>query len=220
MVALRISAKRSCLGKRLAEAKRRCRDRSGGDFGSHPGEVGQRTKARRHGSGTARTTPQRNRNACDGSIRWRSPRGSLRVHGRRPHKRLKSFQSIAEPGADRILLFAGSAAIAAILSHCPFVLIRILHGQERENYGVTYRKAQQAIAASVPEKLDSPTRAYLLWKRHGQETCKRTKPKCEKCPVSESSAYFAGASAKGSLRRLRQSPKTENATRRHVRRVS
>lgn len=107
-------------------------------------------------------------------------------------KRLKSFHSIADPGADRILLFAGIAPIAAIPSNCPNVLIRILHGQERENYGVTYREAQQAVAASVPEKLESRARAYLLLKRHGQETCKRTKPKCDKCPVSESCAYFAG----------------------------
>jgi len=107
-------------------------------------------------------------------------------------KKLKSFPSIADPGADRVLLFAGIATIAAIPSNCPYVLIRILHGQERENYGVTYREAQQAIAASVPEKFDSRTRAYLLLKRHGQETCKRTKPKCEKCPVSKSCAYFAG----------------------------
>ena len=107
-------------------------------------------------------------------------------------KKLKSFPNIADPGADRILLFAGSAAIAAIPSNCPHVLIRILEGQERENYGVTYRQAQQAIAASVAETFDSRTRAYLLLKRHGQETCKRTKPKCEKCPVRDSCAYFAG----------------------------
>ena len=109
-------------------------------------------------------------------------------------KKLKSFHSIADPGADRILLFAGIAPIPAIPSNCPYVLVRILHGQERENYGVTYREAQQAIAASVPEKLDSRTRAYLLLKRHGQETCKRTKPKCEMCPVTGSCAYFAGQS--------------------------
>ena len=107
-------------------------------------------------------------------------------------KKLKSFHGIADPGADRILLFAGIAPIAAIPSNCPYVLIRILHGQERENHGVTYREAQHAIAASVPEKLETRARAYLLLKRHGQETCKRAKPKCEKCPVSESCAYFAG----------------------------
>jgi endonuclease III len=28
-------------------------------------------------------------------------------------------------------------------------------------------------------------------KRHGQETCKRTKPKCEACPVRSNCLYVA-----------------------------
>jgi len=107
-------------------------------------------------------------------------------------KILKSFHSIADPGADRILLFAGIAPIAAVASNCPHVLVRIQKGQERENYGVTYREAQQAIEAEIPAKFDARVRAYLLLKRHGQELCKRTKPKCDQCPVSASCAYFAG----------------------------
>jgi len=107
-------------------------------------------------------------------------------------KTLKKFPSIADPGADRILLFAGIAPLAAVPSNCPQVLVRVLRGQERENYGVNYREAQQAIAAEVPETLDARKRAYLLLKRHGQEICKRTKPKCEKCSVSSHCAFFAG----------------------------
>lgn len=105
---------------------------------------------------------------------------------------LKRFPSIADPGAARILLFAGIAPLAAVPSNCPHVLVRIQRGLERENYGVTYREAQEAIAAEVPEKFDARTRAYLLLKRHGQELCRRTKPKCEQCPVSSACAYFAG----------------------------
>jgi endonuclease-3 len=107
-------------------------------------------------------------------------------------KLLKKFPNIADPGADRILLFAGIAPIAAVASNCPQVLVRILRGQERENYGVTYKEAQQEIEAAVPAKFDARTRAYLLLKRHGQELCKRAKPKCEQCPVSSVCAYFAG----------------------------
>jgi len=107
-------------------------------------------------------------------------------------KTLKKFPSIADPGADRILLFAGIAPIAAVASNCPHVLVRILRGQERENYGVNYREAQQAIMAEVPEKFDARSRAYLLLKRHGQEICKRSNPKCEKCPVNSRCAFFAG----------------------------
>lgn len=106
-------------------------------------------------------------------------------------KLLKKFPNIADPGADRILLFAGIAPIAAVPSNCPHVLVRILHGQERENYGVTYKEAQQEIAAGIASKIDARTRAYLLLKRHGQEICK-TKPKCDICPVAKGCAYFAG----------------------------
>ena len=107
-------------------------------------------------------------------------------------KTLKSFPNIADPGADRILLFAGLAPLAAIPSNCPQVLVRIERGQEHENYGATYREAQRAVEAAVPEKFDARIRAFLLLKRHGQEICKRTKPKCEKCPVRMSCRYFAG----------------------------
>jgi endonuclease-3 len=107
-------------------------------------------------------------------------------------KTLKKFPNIADPGADRIILFAGIAPVAAVPSNCPHVLVRIQRGQERENYGVNYKEAQQSIAAEVPEKFDARTRAYLLLKRHGQELCKRTQPKCEQCPVQSDCAFFAG----------------------------
>ena len=108
-------------------------------------------------------------------------------------KTLKKFPNIADPGADRILLFGGLAPIAAVPSNGTQVLVRIQRGRERENYGVNYREAQQAIEAEVPEKFDARTRAYLLLKRHGQELCKRTNPKCDRCPVSSSCAFFAGS---------------------------
>ena len=108
-------------------------------------------------------------------------------------KILKSFHSIADPGADRILLFAGVAPLAAVPSNCVHVLERILKGTENRNYSAAYRDAQRAIAAEVPEKFDARTRAYLLIKRHGQETCKRTKPRCEVCPVRRQCAYVTRA---------------------------
>lgn len=107
-------------------------------------------------------------------------------------KLLKKFPNIADPGADRILLFGTIAPVAAIPSNCPHVLVRIQRGLERESYAVTYREAQQAIMAEVPEKFDARMRAYLLLKRHGQALCKRTRPKCTECPVRACCAYFAG----------------------------
>lgn len=104
-------------------------------------------------------------------------------------KTLKSFHSIADPGADRILLFAGIAPIAAVPSNCVHVLIRILRGKEAQNYSANYREAQRLIAAAVPETLEARTRAYLLLKQHGQTLCKGTRPKCEACPLASKCAY-------------------------------
>ena len=104
-------------------------------------------------------------------------------------KTLKRFPGIADPGADRILLFAGIAPIAAVPSNCVHVLARIRQGRESQNYSADYREAQLAIGAEVPEKFDPRMRAYLLLKCHGQETCKRTNPRCDQCPVSHHCAY-------------------------------
>jgi endonuclease-3 len=118
---------------------------------------------------------------------------------------LKRFPGIADPGADRILLFGGISPVAAVPSNCPHVLVRIEQGQERENYGQSYKEAQQLIAAAFPAKstgamaeapdretFSARIRAYLLLKCHGQTLCKRINPKCSACPVSASCAFFAG----------------------------
>ena len=107
-------------------------------------------------------------------------------------KLLKKFPGIADPGADRILLFGQCTPIAAVPSNCPHVLVRIRAGLERENYGVNYCEAQSLIEGEVPAQFGPRKRAFLLLKQHGQETCKRVKPKCGVCPVSACCAYYAG----------------------------
>ena len=104
-------------------------------------------------------------------------------------KILKSFPSIADPGADRILLFAGIQPVAAVPSNCTGVLERIRNGREEKNYNASYREAQRMIDSEVQATFDARIRAYLLLKRHGQELCKRTKPKCEICPLRAVCAF-------------------------------
>jgi endonuclease III len=106
---------------------------------------------------------------------------------------LRQFPNIGDPGVDRILLFAGMAPIPAVPSNCPHVLVRIQHGREREEYGVNYRLAQQAIETETPATLDARTRAYLLLKCHGQSLCKRTNPKCGQCPVNSGCTFHVRA---------------------------
>jgi len=118
----------------------------------------------------------------------RSALGGTLVDARRS---LKKFPNIGDPGADRILLFANVAPLAAIPSNCPHVLVRIRRGRERENYGVNYKEAQDAVAAEVAETFPARQRAFLLLKRHGQEVCK-AKPRCDECALSPHCAYFGG----------------------------
>lgn len=101
---------------------------------------------------------------------------------------LKKFPGISNPGADRILLFAGIEPVAAVPSNCPHVLVRIRRGPERTNYGANYTEAQTIIEHETPPKQDVRERAYLLLKQHGQTLCKRTKPACDKCPIHASCA--------------------------------
>jgi endonuclease III len=113
-----------------------------------------------------------------------------RLSGPDARKLLKKFPNIADPGADRILLFGEIAPVAAVPSNCPQVLVRIQTGQDRENYNATYKEAQQLIEKQIPKNFEARQRAYLLLKHHGQELCKRTNPKCDQCPLNAACAYL------------------------------
>jgi endonuclease-3 len=102
---------------------------------------------------------------------------------------LNKFPNIADPGVDRILLFAGISPVAAVPSNCPQVLVRMQIGKAGDNYGKTYAEAQGLLTAELPAKFDARIRAYLLLKCHGQQLCKRTNPKCGACPVAEACAF-------------------------------
>jgi endonuclease III len=109
----------------------------------------------------------------------------------RARRVLKSFPGIADPGADRMLLFAEVAPVAAVPSNCPQVLVRIRKGPEEQSYAANYRAAQQIIDAELPTTFDSRTQAYLLLKCHGEEVCKRSKPRCHECRIRTLCAYPA-----------------------------
>jgi endonuclease-3 len=104
---------------------------------------------------------------------------------------LKRFPGISDPGADRILLFAGLAPVAAVPSNCPQVMVRIRKGRERSNYGANYGESQMLIESEIPATRDARERAYLLLKQHGQSLCKRSKPDCGRCPVRLACAFAA-----------------------------
>jgi endonuclease III len=99
-------------------------------------------------------------------------------------KVLKRFPTIGDPGAERILLFSGAAALPAVPANCLQVPLRLGFGTEAKSFGASYRSVQQALAAELPAQCAGIVRAYLLFRRHAQELCKRVTPSCSQCPVT------------------------------------
>jgi endonuclease III len=103
---------------------------------------------------------------------------------------LKKFPGIGDPGADRIVLFGNLATVAAVPSASPYVIVRLQSGPESADYRATYRQSQNVLEKELPQSFPALTRAYLLLQQHGQQLCKRTRPRCGECPVASSCAYF------------------------------
>ncbi len=108
-------------------------------------------------------------------------------------KVLRSLPGIGVPGADRILLFAGLAPVAAVPSPSPHVVVRIQSGREPASYAACYAQAQRLLETQVPEVPRERTRAYLLLMQHGRMLCKRTRPLCSACLLAPECAYLGGA---------------------------
>jgi endonuclease III len=108
-------------------------------------------------------------------------------------KALRKFPTLGEAGAEKILLFTKTAAVAAVPSNCIHVPLRLGFGRETKNWAASYKSAQDAIRAELPETCEAQLRAYLLFKQHGQTLCKSARPKCEECPVTDECGYFAKA---------------------------
>jgi endonuclease III len=104
-------------------------------------------------------------------------------------KALKRFPSIGDPGAEKILLFTRSYPVMALDSNGLRVLCRVGFAEEQKNYSATYRLVQDAINEQLPRDFDSLIRAHQLLRQHGQELCKRSKPRCAKCPLRDSCNY-------------------------------
>jgi len=95
---------------------------------------------------------------------------------------LKKFPTIGDPGADKILLFTGTVSSLAPDSNGLRVLMRLGFVKEHKNYGTMYRAAQTALQNQAGE-CASWIAAHQLLKRHGQQLCRRSAPRCEACPL-------------------------------------
>ena len=124
------------------------------------------------------------------------PGNGSRADDLKPAKKiLQGFPTIGEPSAEKILLFSGLAPIAAVPSAFVGVPIRLFLGEPGKNYAADYRAAREILDSGLPKTLEARQRAYLLLKKHGQEICKRSKPRCERCPLTAHCAYLQAQAA-------------------------
>ena len=105
-------------------------------------------------------------------------------------KILREFPVIGEPSSEKILLFSNLAALAAVPSANVEVPARLWFGKAGKNYAADYRAARDILNSGLPATLAARQRAYLLLKKHGQQTCKRSNPRCEVCPLTGQCAYI------------------------------
>jgi len=109
-------------------------------------------------------------------------------------KALMRFPGIGEPGAEKILLLARSHAVLGLDSNGVRVLTRLGVVNEATSYAATYRAVQAAVQPYHAKGFDWLIRAQHLLRQHGQELCRRTQPRCDRCPLSDRCAYYAAAS--------------------------
>ncbi|HKM86853.1 MAG TPA: hypothetical protein VJW96_11645 [Terriglobales bacterium] len=106
-------------------------------------------------------------------------------------KTLQRFPTIGEPGAEKILMFAGKYAVFGLESNGLRVLLRLGFAEEQKSYSASYRGVKSAISGQLPQDCKSLVTAHQLLRRHGQELCKRSRPLCDECPLKDSCAYAA-----------------------------
>lgn len=111
---------------------------------------------------------------------------------------LKKFPGIGDPGAEKILLFARVHPTLPLDSNGLRVLVRTGFGEENKNYSATYQSVRKAVEPELSRDFAWLIQAHQLLRRHGQETCKRSDPLCEDCPLARDCAYYRRPVSHGS----------------------
>lgn len=115
--------------------------------------------------------------------------GALDASPAKAGKALQRFPSIGGPGAEKILLFSRREKILALDSNGLRVLLRLGYGKGDKSYAASYRSVREATRPEWKSDFSWLIAAHRLLRRHGQELCKATSPRCEACPVRADCAY-------------------------------
>jgi endonuclease-3 len=106
-------------------------------------------------------------------------------------KALRKFPSIADPGAEKILLFTKTYPVLGLESNGLRVLLRLGFGQEYKNYSTSYVSVREALADQIGADCDFLIRAHQLLRQHGKTLCRTNNPACGDCPVRRNCHYYA-----------------------------
>jgi endonuclease-3 len=112
----------------------------------------------------------------------------MRLPVDRAKRALRSFPGIGEPGAEKILLFAGRQALLAPDSNALRVLVRLGLVREGSSYSRTYAAAR-TLAGGFSTNPRLMQEAHQLLQKHGQSVCKRAAPRCTECPLARECAH-------------------------------
>jgi endonuclease III len=127
--------------------------------------------------------------------------GNLETAVKRPlpeaRQALMKFPGIGAPVADKILLLSRSHPVLGLDSNGLRVLVRLGFGTEEQSYAATYRSSQEAVAGGLERDCGWLIRAHLLLRRHGQALCRRSRPRCEACPLADRCRYYRAATRRG-----------------------
>jgi endonuclease III len=101
---------------------------------------------------------------------------------------LRAFPGIGEPGAEKILLYAGIHPFLAPDSNALRVLSRLGLIDEESSYARSYAAAR-ALERQIGADFKRLRRAHELLQHHGRLTCTRSKPACAGCALAAGCRY-------------------------------
>lgn len=116
----------------------------------------------------------------------------LKLPPQKAKKLLMQYPMTGEPGAEKILMFAGALGVLALESNGLRVLVRLGFGEERTSYSATYKSVREVTMEELPADCELLTSAHLLLRQHGQRLCLRNGPVCHACPVKADCPFWQG----------------------------
>ena len=99
---------------------------------------------------------------------------------------LKRIYGIADPGAEKILLFTGKHRVLGLDSNGLRVLTRLGYGTPAKTYSATYKSATDAALLELSKvPIAGLVETNLVLRHHGQTLCKTSNPKCGACVLRD-----------------------------------